>query len=104
MAKSGNGIANVKYIKGMVEDTLRDNIPEKIALLRLDTDFYESTKAELEVLLDKLVTGGILIVDDYGSWAGSRKAVNDYFSTNGIKGYAIFVNHFYGALLCIKTA
>ena len=62
-------------MKGKVEDTLLlDNLPKTIAILRLDTDFYESTKAELEVLLPKVVVGGILIVDDYGAWAGLEGA------------------------------
>ena len=54
--------------------------PERIALLRLDTDFYESTKAEMEILYPRLSRGGVLIVDDYGEWAGARKAVDEYFA------------------------
>jgi O-methyltransferase len=71
----------VIFVKGKVEDTLAEerNVPEKIALLRLDTDFYESTRAELEVLYPRLVSGGVLIVDDYGHWRGARKAVDEYF-------------------------
>ena len=69
------------FVKGKVEDTLKveKNLPQKIALLRLDTDFYESTKIELEILFPKLERGGILIVDDYGHWKGSKKAVDEYF-------------------------
>lgn len=55
-------------------------MPNKVALLRLDTDWYESTKAELEALFPLLVEGGILIIDDYGDWAGSRAAVDEFFS------------------------
>lgn len=71
----------LRFVEGPVEKTLLDpaNLPDKIALLRLDTDWYASTKIELEVLYPKLAKGGILIVDDYGQWQGSRKAVNDYF-------------------------
>ncbi len=71
----------VIFVKGKVEDTLAEarNVPEKIALLRLDTDFYESTRAELEILYPRLVSGGVLIVDDYGHWQGARKAVDEYF-------------------------
>jgi O-methyltransferase len=71
----------IKMVPGMVEKTLLDpiNIPDAISLLRLDTDWYESTKIELEVLWPRLVSGGFLIVDDYGHWMGSRKAVDDYF-------------------------
>lgn len=76
------GDSNVRLIKGPVEHTLRveSNLPRSIAVLRLDTDFYESTKVELEVLFPRLSRGGILIIDDYGVWAGSRKAVDDYFA------------------------
>ena len=58
----------------------KDNLPEKISLLRLDTDFYNSTKIELEILYPKLINDGFLIIDDYGHWKGSRKAVDDYFN------------------------
>lgn len=71
---------NINYIKGAVEKTLLTNqIPDKIALLRLDTDWYESTKVELEILYSRLVSGGVLIIDDYGHWGGCRKAVDEFF-------------------------
>lgn len=69
------------YVVGPVEETLLDReLPEQIALLRLDTDFHDSTRAEMEVLYPRLVPGGILILDDYGYWQGARKAVDDYFA------------------------
>lgn len=73
---------NLKLIQGKVEDTLviRENVPKKISLLRLDTDWYESTKIELEILYPLLQKGGILIIDDYGHFKGCRKAVDEYFS------------------------
>lgn len=77
--KSGLSKSRFNLVQGKVEDTIPMKMPEKIALLRLDTDFYESTKHELEHLYPRLSAGGILIVDDYGSWAGSRKAVDEYF-------------------------
>ncbi len=79
-------LTNIKLIKGPVEKTLleENNLPEKISVLILDTDFYESTKKELEVLYPKLVKGGILIIDDYGHWQGSRKAVDEYFANTKI--------------------
>ena len=71
---------DVVFVQGMVETTLRqDEVPQQIALLRLDTDWYQSTKVELEVLYPRLVKGGVLIVDDYGDWLGSKKAVDEYF-------------------------
>lgn len=66
-------------VVGDVAKTLRETRPESICILRLDTDFYESTKAELEYLYPLLSPGGILIVDDYGAWPGCKKAVDDYF-------------------------
>lgn len=74
----------LRFVEGPVEHTLMDtdNLPERIAILRLDTDWYASTKIELEVLYPRLVPSGYLIVDDYGHWMGARKAVNDYFGSN----------------------
>ena len=74
----------IHCIKGKVEETLPYSQHSKIALLRLDTDWYASTKAELEFLFPKLVKGGILIIDDYGHWQGARKAVDEYFKENNI--------------------
>ncbi|AGB02447.1 TylF/MycF/NovP-related O-methyltransferase [Methanoregula formicica] len=88
------------YIKGLVEDTIPKVISDKIAILRLDTDFYSSTKHELNMLYPKLSKGGILIIDDYGYWAGSRKAVDEYFKENSIKTYLQRLD--YSARLCIK--
>jgi O-methyltransferase len=64
----------------MVEQTIPDAAPERIALLRLDTDWYSSTRHELEHLYPRLAPGGVLIVDDYGHFAGARKAVDEYFA------------------------
>ncbi len=70
-------------VEGDILETLPRHSPEQIALLRLDTDFYESTRHELEHLYPKLVPGGILIIDDYGVFQGTRKAVDEYFAANG---------------------
>jgi hypothetical protein len=70
---------NLVFIKGKVEDTLSQNMPGKLALLRLDTDWYESTKIELELLYPLLVEKGVLIIDDFGHWDGAKKAVVEYF-------------------------
>jgi O-methyltransferase len=70
---------NIRLIKGKVEDTIPGIIPESIALLRLDTDWYESTRHELEHLYPRLAIGGVLILDDYGHWQGARKAVDEFF-------------------------
>lgn len=70
----------VRFVQGKVEDTIPKHAPDRIALLRLDTDWYESTKHELEHLWPRLAVGGVLIIDDYGHWQGARKAVDEYFS------------------------
>ena len=72
---------NVVFVKGPVEETLavEANIPQKISVLRLDTDWYSSTKLELETLFPMITSGGCLIIDDYGKWSGSRKATDEYF-------------------------
>jgi O-methyltransferase len=80
MKRTGYPEANVVFVKGKVEDTLLETVPKHIALLRLDTDWYESTKAELEILYPLLQDKGVLIIDDYGTWEGARKAVDEYFA------------------------
>lgn len=77
---------NVKFIVGDICQTLNfnENIPSKISLLRLDTDWYESTKKELEVLYPRLSKDGVLIIDDYGHWKGCKKAVDEYFKKTSI--------------------
>ena len=66
------------FIQGRVEDTIPHHVPAGISILRLDTDFYESTKHELEHLFPRVSQGGVLIIDDYGHWLGQKKAVDEY--------------------------
>lgn len=81
-----SAIEKVKLVQGPVEKTLLvdDNLPGSISLLRLDTDWYESTKIELEILYPRLVSGGVLIIDDYGHFKGAQKAVDEYFQGRDI--------------------
>lgn len=72
------------FVKGKVEETIPQTRPEKISILRLDTDFYESTYHELKHLFPLLEKGGVLVIDDYGSWKGAREAVDQYFQENDI--------------------
>jgi O-methyltransferase len=81
------------YVQGDVKATLHQNkLPEKISLLRLDTDWHESTKIELEVLWPRLQRGGVLILDDYDHWEGARIAVDDYFSSVGLNPFMMKMN------------
>ena len=79
--KAGAGPIGVEYIVGDITETLRTTkgLPSEISVLRLDTDWYESTRSEVEVLYPLLTSGGVLIVDDYGHWNGARKAIEEYF-------------------------
>ena len=79
MASTGYPDDKVHFIKGKVEDTIPGNIPDKIAVLRLDTDWYESTVHELEHLFPRLADRGVLLIDDYGHWKGQQEAVDAYF-------------------------
>jgi hypothetical protein len=76
--RTGYPSERVHLIQGPVEETVPAGAPEQIALLRLDTDWYASTKHELEHLYPRLAAGGVLILDDYGSWAGARQAADEY--------------------------
>ena len=101
LAKTNYPSQNTFYFKGKVEDTLPEPSLGKISLLRLDTDWYESTRHELETLYDRLVTGGVLIIDDYGHWSGSRKAVDEFIAARKLK---LFFNRMdYTGRLAIKT-
>ena len=76
--------ARFVLVEGKVEDTIPGTLPERIAILRLDTDWYESTRHEMEHLMPRVVPRGVLIVDDYFRWAGNREAVDEYLSRAGI--------------------
>lgn len=73
----------VHYVQGKVEDTVPGQAPEQISVLRLDTDWYASTKHELQHLYSRLVSGGVLLIDDYGYWQGSRQAVDEFLEETG---------------------
>ena len=100
MASTGHPLNRIRFIKGPVEETVPREAPEAIAILRLDTDWYESTLHELIHLYPRLSPGGILIIDDYGHWQGARKAVDEYF-----KQAPLFLNRIdYSARLGVKPA
>jgi hypothetical protein len=97
---TGYDPSRVHLIPGRVESTLPSEAPERIAMLRLDTDWYQSTAHELEHLYPRLAVGGVLLIDDYGHCLGARKAVDEYFSDHRIllqridyTGYAAVKQH-----------
>lgn len=79
--------SNIIFVPGDVAETLKEKsgLPDAISILRLDTDFYKSTKIELETLYPRLSRGGCIIVDDYGFWSGSKKATDEYFTSQKTK-------------------
>lgn len=91
---------NLVYVQGMVEDTIPEHMPDAISLLRLDTDLYESTYHELAHLYPAVVNGGVLIIDDYGHWRGSREATDQYIREQNLP---IFLNRIdYAGRLVVK--
>jgi O-methyltransferase len=90
----------IHFVQGKVEDTIPRTAPQRVALLRLDTDWYESTRHELEHLYPLLARHGVMIVDDYGHWQGAKQAVDEYFSASAQPVYLHRVD--YTARLVVK--
>jgi hypothetical protein len=80
LKRTGYPERHLHFVQGKVETTLPNEAPDKIALLRLDTDWYTSTLHELEHLYPRLCSNGVLIIDDYGWWQGARQAVDEYLN------------------------
>src|SRR5262249_61004798 len=80
---TGSPMKKESFQKGMGQDTVPANAPKTIALLRLDTDWYESTTWELKHLYPRLSERGVLIIDDYGALAGQQRATDEYFANSG---------------------
>jgi hypothetical protein len=83
LAGAGCPMGRTRLVEGRVEDTIPGAAPAEIAILRLDTDWYESTRHELEHLYPRLAVGGVLIIDDYGAWEGARRAVDEFIDATG---------------------
>lgn len=84
---------NYVFVEGDVIKTLTEVLPEELALLRLDTDWYESTKIELEKLYPVLVEGGVILIDDYGHWEGARTATDDFFTKQDKRPLLMFADY-----------
>ena len=86
LESTGYPADKLHFVKGKVQDTIPGEIPaDAIAILRLDTDWYESTRHEMQHLYPRLARNGVLILDDYGYWQGARKAVDEYFAAHEIR-------------------
>ncbi|TWE07415.1 TylF/MycF/NovP-related O-methyltransferase [Rudaeicoccus suwonensis] len=75
----------IHLVQGLVEETIPHQAPSDIAILRLDTDWYSSTKHELEHLFPRVAPYGVIIIDDYGHWLGAKRAVDEYFENHRIQ-------------------
>lgn len=93
MASVGYEPSRLHFVKGKVEETIPSQAPLQIALLRLDTDWYESTIHALRELYPRLQRGGVLIVDDYGHWRGARRAVDEYFAEPSTRPLLVRVDY-----------
>ena len=98
---TGYPAGRIHFVRGPVEETLPGQSPGQLALLRLDTDWYESTRHELVHLYPLLEPGGVLIIDDYGHWDGARRAVDEYF---GAEAPQVLLNRIdYAGRIAIKA-
>ena len=82
-----------EFVVGDVLETLTKNIPSEIAFLRLDTDWYESTKFELQKLEPTVVNQGVIIIDDYGHWSGAQQAVEEYLSEKNLAALLNYLDY-----------
>lgn len=101
LLSTGYPESHIFLIEGKVEETIPQTLPAKICLLRLDTDWYESTRHELIYLYPKLVKNGVLIIDDYGHWLGSKQATDEYFEQHTLKPFLQRVD--YTCRVAVKT-
>ncbi len=100
MRDTGYREDKIIFVKGKVEETLPKDAPKEISILRLDTDWYESTYHELIHLYPRLSVGGVLIIDDYGHWEGARRAVDDYVRQQKLP---LLLNRIdYSGRICVK--
>lgn len=94
--------ATFRLVKGKCEDTLRgSDLPARISVLRLDTDWYQSTKVELEVLYPRVTRGGFVFIDDYGAWQGSRKATDEFLADKSLYTHQIFSRSLQRNISCL---
>lgn len=102
MIETGYPANNIALVKGPVEKTIPGTIPDRMALLRLDTDWYSSTKHEMEHLYPRLAAGGVLLLDDYGHYQGARRGVDEYLAT--LKAKPLLHRIDYSCMAAVKPA
>lgn len=93
--------ASIHYVQGRVEDTIPGQIPDVISILRCDTDFYDSTLHQLNHLYDRVVPGGVVILDDYGYWKGARKAADEFIAARNPNWFMTRLGY-QGQRICVK--
>jgi len=79
----------VRIAPGWFDPTLKTSALDRIAILHIDADWYESVKFVLQALYEKVVPGGFIVLDDYGYWEGCKRALTDFFAERGIKDLSI---------------
>jgi hypothetical protein len=85
MQETGYPSQRIHFHPGLVEETIPAQAPDRIAILRLDTDWYESTRHELDHLYDRVPSGGVVVIDDYGFWKGAQRAVDEFLERTGAR-------------------
>jgi hypothetical protein len=100
LRRTGYPVERVRFIEGDVLTTIPAEIPERLALLRLDTDWYASTRHELQHLYPRLARSGVLILDDYGYWRGARKATDEYLASLPVRPLLHRID--YTGRMCVK--
>jgi hypothetical protein len=100
LTSTGYPAERLHFVRGPVEETIPGTVPGRLALLRLDTDWYESTLHEMQHLYPRLAERGVLIIDDYGHWQGARQAVDEYFA--GLDRVPLLTPLDYTARLAVK--
>ena len=76
---------DVSIVRGWFEDTIPSAEVGPIAFLHIDADWYDSTRIPLETFYERMQPGGIVLIDDYESWAGCKRAVNEFRSQHDIE-------------------
>ncbi|HVZ27800.1 MAG TPA: TylF/MycF/NovP-related O-methyltransferase, partial [Rhizomicrobium sp.] len=97
---TGYPMEQMHFVAGDVLQTIPATLPDAIAILRLDTDWYKSTRHELTYMYDLLSPGGVMIIDDYGWCQGARQATDEFFAARDFKPLLQRLNQ--GARLLIK--